>query len=42
LFAHGLKPPPVRYERSIDAALNKLHRVLEPGADGRINSSAHT
>ena len=29
LFAHGLKPPLARYERSIDVALRKLHRVLE-------------
>ncbi len=27
LFAHGLKPPLVRYERSIEVALHKLHRA---------------
>jgi SulP family sulfate permease len=26
LFAHGLKPPLVRYERSVETALSKLHR----------------
>jgi sulfate permease, SulP family len=28
LFAHGLKPPIVRYERSVDVALSKLQDVL--------------
>jgi hypothetical protein len=26
LFAHGIKPPHVRYERSIEVALGKLRR----------------
>jgi SulP family sulfate permease len=31
LFAHGIKPPLVRYERSVETALSKLHR--KPAAD---------
>jgi SulP family sulfate permease len=27
LFVHGVKPPLVRYERSIDSAMAKLHRT---------------
>jgi SulP family sulfate permease len=33
LFAHGLKPPLVRYERSVETALSKLHR-RPPATDG--------
>lgn len=39
LFAHGIKPPLVRYERSVETALRKLHKRKWPetrGASGHV------
>ena len=39
LFAYGLKPPLVRYERSIDVALRKLHELPELDRPSRAEGS---
>ena len=41
LFAHGLKPPLVRYERSIEVALSKLHELPELNRPRDAEGSAH-